>query len=133
MVHYYGRHHMKQFIRGKPIRFGFKMWAHCSERGNLHSFEFYTGRHDNQPSGGYFERWWQCCRKICKATGLAKDSGCKADPLTLNSYISISTNKILHPINWIDQDINIKHFSNILFANFLKFFTQFRFLIFLIA
>ena len=51
----------------------------------------------------------------------------KADPLTLNSYISISTNKIMHPIDWKDQDINIKHFSNIQFANFFKFFTQFRF------
>ena len=33
----------------------------------------------------------------------------------------------MHPIDWKDQDINIKHFSNIQFANFLKFFTQFRF------
>jgi len=27
MVPYYGRHSSKQFIRGKPIRFGFKMWC----------------------------------------------------------------------------------------------------------
>ena len=26
MVPYYGRHSCKQFIRGKPIRFGYKMW-----------------------------------------------------------------------------------------------------------
>ena len=27
----------------------------------------------------------------------------------------------MHPMDWKDQDINIKHFSNIQFANFLKF------------
>ena len=27
MVPYYGRHGSKQFIRGKPIRFGFKVWS----------------------------------------------------------------------------------------------------------
>lgn len=27
MVPYYGRHSSKQFIRGKPIRFGFKVWS----------------------------------------------------------------------------------------------------------
>ncbi|CAB4059120.1 unnamed protein product [Lepeophtheirus salmonis] len=30
MAQYYGRHHAKQFIRGKPIRFGYKIWSHCS-------------------------------------------------------------------------------------------------------
>ena len=29
MVQYYGRHFMKQFIRGKPILFGYKNWAMC--------------------------------------------------------------------------------------------------------
>ena len=27
----YGKHYAKKFIRGKPIRFGYKMWAICSE------------------------------------------------------------------------------------------------------
>jgi DNA excision repair protein ERCC-6 len=27
MVPYYGHHSSKQFIRGKPIRFGFKLWC----------------------------------------------------------------------------------------------------------
>jgi len=27
MVPYYGRHSAKQFIRGKPIRFGYKLWS----------------------------------------------------------------------------------------------------------
>ena len=29
MVEYYGRHFIKQFIRGKPIRFGYENWAMC--------------------------------------------------------------------------------------------------------
>lgn len=27
MVKYFGRHSCKQFIRGKPIRFGYKVWC----------------------------------------------------------------------------------------------------------
>ncbi|VEN56769.1 unnamed protein product [Callosobruchus maculatus] len=27
MVPYYGHHGAKQFIKGKPIRYGYKMWA----------------------------------------------------------------------------------------------------------
>ena len=29
IVKYYGHHALKQFIRGKPIRFGYKFWALC--------------------------------------------------------------------------------------------------------
>ena len=28
----------------------------------------------------------------------------------------------MHPIDWKDQDIHIKYFSNIQFANFFQFF-----------
>jgi hypothetical protein len=30
MVPYYGKNSIKQFVRGKPIRFGFRLWALCS-------------------------------------------------------------------------------------------------------
>ena len=33
MVPYFGRHSCKQFIRGKPIRFGFKLWVTASSTG----------------------------------------------------------------------------------------------------
>lgn len=33
MVPYYGRHGAKQFIKGKPVRFGFKNWALASSKG----------------------------------------------------------------------------------------------------
>lgn len=35
MVKYYGQHGCKQFIRGKPIRFGFKMWSLNTSSGYL--------------------------------------------------------------------------------------------------
>ena len=45
MVPYYGKHGDKQFIRGKPIRFGFKLWAACSSDGSLLHVEPYCGSH----------------------------------------------------------------------------------------
>lgn len=43
MVPYYGRHSSKQFIRGKPIRFGFKVWSLNTRLGYLIRFEPYQG------------------------------------------------------------------------------------------
>ncbi|CAK9801055.1 PiggyBac transposable element-derived protein 3 [Anthophora plagiata] len=45
MVRYYGHHYFKQFIRGKPIRFGFKQWTMCcAETGYCYHTELYTGK-----------------------------------------------------------------------------------------
>ena len=44
MIPYYGKHYSKQFIGGKPIRFGCKMWAICSEGGYLHAFDMFKGK-----------------------------------------------------------------------------------------
>lgn len=43
MIAYYGRHSCKMFIKGKPIRFGFKYWDLCSADGYLYSFIPYGG------------------------------------------------------------------------------------------
>ena len=43
IVGYYDRHPIKQFIRGKPIRFGFKEWALCSSSGYTYKFSVYQG------------------------------------------------------------------------------------------
>lgn len=43
MIAYFGRHSCKMFIKGKPIRFGFKYWALCSAEGYLYSFIPYGG------------------------------------------------------------------------------------------
>ena len=34
MVPYYGRHSTKQFIRGKPVRYGYKIWTLASSDGD---------------------------------------------------------------------------------------------------
>ncbi|KAK4328232.1 hypothetical protein Pmani_001351 [Petrolisthes manimaculis] len=44
MEPYYGRHGLKQFIRGKPVRFGYKFWCLCTVEGLLISFKLYEGR-----------------------------------------------------------------------------------------
>ena len=43
MVKYFGRHSCKQFIRGKPIRFGYKMWCLNTPDGYLVNFDMYQG------------------------------------------------------------------------------------------
>ena len=44
MIEYFGRHGCKQFIRGKPIRFGYKVWCLNTDDGYLATFDFYQGR-----------------------------------------------------------------------------------------
>nr|XP_049583034.1 piggyBac transposable element-derived protein 3-like [Syngnathus scovelli]XP_049583035.1 piggyBac transposable element-derived protein 3-like [Syngnathus scovelli]XP_049583037.1 piggyBac transposable element-derived protein 3-like [Syngnathus scovelli] len=54
MVQYYGHHFLKQFIRGKPIRFGFKNWVmSCSATGYWFDFDLYEGKkEDSSPVSG---------------------------------------------------------------------------------
>jgi hypothetical protein len=44
MIPYFGKFGIKMFIRGKPIRFGYKVWCLCSTQGYLFSFDVYTGK-----------------------------------------------------------------------------------------
>ena len=44
MVPYFGRHPSKQFIRGKPIRWGYKAWVAASPFGYVYSLNFYQGK-----------------------------------------------------------------------------------------
>lgn len=43
MAPYFGRHGAKQFLKGKPIRFGYKFWCLCDRLGYLIQFEPYQG------------------------------------------------------------------------------------------
>ncbi|KAF2888870.1 hypothetical protein ILUMI_17303 [Ignelater luminosus] len=47
MIPYFGRHGCKQFIRGKPIRFGFKSWVMATRLGYCLPFNLYQGRRGN--------------------------------------------------------------------------------------
>ncbi|CAG5056392.1 unnamed protein product [Parnassius apollo] len=44
MVPYYGRHSCKQFIRGKPIRWGYKLWVDATRLGYVIWFDPYRGK-----------------------------------------------------------------------------------------
>lgn len=43
MIKYFGHHSSKQFIRGKPVRFGYKDWMLCSSTGYCYNFDTYCG------------------------------------------------------------------------------------------
>ncbi|CAH2001880.1 unnamed protein product [Acanthoscelides obtectus] len=47
MIPYYGRHGCKQYIRGKPIRFGYKAWVAALKCGYCLQFDIYQGRKQN--------------------------------------------------------------------------------------
>ena len=44
MVPYFGQDSCKQFIKSKPIRFGFKLWVLVSSTGMLHNLHIYEGK-----------------------------------------------------------------------------------------
>lgn len=43
MVPYFGRHGCKQFIRGKPLRYGYKLWVGATSTGYVVWYEPYQG------------------------------------------------------------------------------------------
>lgn len=46
MVPYYGKHGCKIYMKGKPVKFGFKIWVLASSGGFPFKFEVYTGKKD---------------------------------------------------------------------------------------
>ena len=55
MVPYYGHHGAKMFIRGKPIRFGYKIWMLCSADGYPYQAIIYCGKADRPEHVGLGE------------------------------------------------------------------------------
>ena len=54
MVPYLGWHSAKMFIRGKPIRFGFKIWCLCGSDSYPYNMKIYQGKEkklQDQPLG----------------------------------------------------------------------------------
>lgn len=49
MVPYFGSHGSKQFIRGKPIRWGYKIWTGTTKNGYIEWFEPYQGAKNQGP------------------------------------------------------------------------------------
>ena len=52
IIPYYWKHGTKHFIRGKPIRFGFKLWCITSSEGYLLHAEPYCGIDTDLPDTG---------------------------------------------------------------------------------
>ncbi|GBP69400.1 PiggyBac transposable element-derived protein 1 [Eumeta japonica] len=50
MVKYYGHHSVKQFICGKPVRYGYKNWVAACSSGYCYCFDIYCGK---SSSSGY--------------------------------------------------------------------------------
>ena len=50
MVPYYGHHSAKMYIKGKPIRFGFKIWMMCSASGYPYNMQLYSGKVHDKPA-----------------------------------------------------------------------------------
>lgn len=50
MIPYYGRHSCKQFIRGKPIRWGYKFWTATTRLGYVNWFDPYQGASTTLPT-----------------------------------------------------------------------------------
>ena len=47
IVYYYGYHTLKQFIKSKPITFGYKLWDLCDSNGYCYNFTLYLGKESN--------------------------------------------------------------------------------------
>ena len=47
MIPYYGRHPTKQFIRSKPIRWGYKAWVAADPRGYAYHVDLYQGKSES--------------------------------------------------------------------------------------
>ncbi|XP_046404157.1 piggyBac transposable element-derived protein 3-like [Ischnura elegans] len=54
MIEYFGQHPCKQFLRGKPFRFGYKVWSLNTTAGYLVNFDVYQGR--NPASNSEYEK-----------------------------------------------------------------------------
>lgn len=51
MVKFKGHNIMRQFIKSKPVKWGFKLWMRCgSKSGYTHDIDVYTGKSNDQSS-----------------------------------------------------------------------------------
>lgn len=65
MIKYFGRCGLKQFIKGKPIRFGYKVWCLNAENGYLVAFEVYQGA-GPKPNEEYNKLYGKCTAPLVR-------------------------------------------------------------------
>ena len=71
MIPYFGRNYAKQYIKGKPIRFGLKNWPLCSSSGYMYAFDMYTGKTDSNSQKSSSDLGFGCACEVVR-TLLAK-------------------------------------------------------------
>jgi DNA excision repair protein ERCC-6 len=52
MIPYFGNHTAKMFLKGKPVRFGYKLWVLCSSGGYPFNMQVYVGKSETEYTGG---------------------------------------------------------------------------------
>ena len=52
MIPYFGKHSAKQYIKGKPIKFGYKLWSFNTNFGYLIHCDPYSGKGDHNAKLG---------------------------------------------------------------------------------
>ena len=55
VIPYYGKYSAKQYIKGKPFKFGYKIWFVNSSQGYLLHYNLYAGRGNHNPMLGLGE------------------------------------------------------------------------------
>lgn len=77
MIPYFGRHFAKQYIKGKPIRFGFKNWALCSSAGYMYAFDVYMGKSDSKSVESGLGVGGEIVKKLLRNAKVPKNAGYK--------------------------------------------------------
>ena len=45
MIKFKGHNILRQYVKGKPIQWGFKLWCRCAAKaGYLYEYDLYTGK-----------------------------------------------------------------------------------------
>lgn len=94
MIKYYGRHSLKQFIKGKPIRFGYKVWCLNAENGYLISFEIYQGA-GPKPNQAYDKLYGKCTAPLVKMLDNLPEKDLPYQLFTDNLFTSVNLMKSL--------------------------------------
>ncbi|KAJ8909477.1 hypothetical protein NQ315_015407 [Exocentrus adspersus] len=76
MILYYGKHYAKQYNKGKPIWFGFKNWALCTDNGYLLAFDIYTVK-STEPGRHEFGLEGQVVLSLLDLAGIPSNAGYK--------------------------------------------------------
>ena len=66
MLPYFGKHSCKQFIRGKPIRFGYKCFMLASATGMAYNVSIYEGKTEKSNDDSLGTRVVKSSLEVCK-------------------------------------------------------------------